>query len=140
MSIEVKVTGSSKSMTAWFQESVNEIMGDVNDIVADAIEEGENITKHHIETRGTAKSGKRGRIESGKMRDAVNSQMVKSGTRDAEGKFGWIDTYENYYGMQEEGFRYVHADPEFDVEGMYALTDAGEEVWQNVVDDVKRVK
>jgi len=137
MSIEVKVTGSSKSFEAWFQESVNEIMADVNDIVADAIEEGGNITKHNIETRGTAKSGKRGRIETGKMRDAVNSQMVKSGTRDAEGKFGWIDGYEDYYGYQEGGFEHVGG---VTVEGMYALTDAGEEVWQNVVDDVKRVK
>ena len=129
MSIEVKVTGSSKSLTAWFEESVNSAMGDVNDIVADAIEEGENITKHNIETRGTAKSGK--------MRDAVNSQMTKSGKRDAEGKFGWIDGYEDYYGYQEGGFDHVGG---VTVEGMYALTDAGEEVWQNVVADVKRVQ
>ena len=137
MSIEVKVTGSSKSLTAWFEESVNSVMGDVNNIVADAIEGGEAMTKLHIATRGTAKSGKKGRIKTQKMYDAVNSQMVKSGTRDAEGKFGWIDGYEDYYGYQEGGFEHVG---EVTVEGMYALTDAGEEVWQNVVDDVKRVK
>lgn len=137
MSIEVKVTGSSKSLTAWFEESVNEIMGDVNDIVADAIEGGEAMTKFHIATRGTAKSGKKGRIKTQKMYDAVNSQMTKSGARDAEGKFGWIDGYEDYYGYQEGGFEHVGG---VTVEGMYALTDAGEEVWQNVVDDVKRVK
>lgn len=140
MKIETTVKGSSKSLTAWFDESVNSIMGDVTDIVADAVEEGENITKHNIETRGTAKSGKRGRIKSKVMRDAVKSEMTKTSKNDAEGKFGWIDQYEDYFGYQEGGFEYVHADPTFDVEGMYALTDAGEEVWQNVVDDVKRVQ
>lgn len=137
MSIEVKISGSSKSLTAWFEESVNSAMGDVNDIVADAIEKGEAITKFHIATRGTAKSGKKGRIETQKMYDAVKSEMVKETKTEAEGKFGWIDSYEDYYGYQEGGFEHVGG---VTVEGMYALTDAGEEVWQNVVDDVKRVQ
>lgn len=137
MSIEVKVTGSSKSLEAWFQESFEEVLGDVGDIVEQAIEEGKNITKHNIETRGTAKSGKRGRVRTGEMRDNVKSEMTKKTAKEAEGKFGWIDQYEDYYGFQEAGFDHIGG---VTVEGMYALTDAADEVWANVVDDVKRVK
>lgn len=137
MSFEVKVTGSSKSLEAWFKESVEDVFGDVGTIVADAVEEGKNITKHNIETRGTAKSGKRGRVRTGEMRDNVKSEMTKKSDKEAEGKFGWIDQYEEYYGLQEEGFNHIGG---VTVEGMYALTDAADEVWANIVDDVKRVK
>jgi hypothetical protein len=137
MSIEVKVSGSSKSLTAWFEESVNSVMGDVNDIVADAIEDGALTTQINIATRGTPKSGKQGRVRTGDMLDAVKSEMIKSTPREAEGKFGWIDEYEDYFGYQEGGFDHVGG---VTVEGMYALEDAGEEAWNNVVEEIGNLK
>lgn len=137
MKIETKVTGSSKSLTAWFEEAMDNILDNVEEIVSRGVEEGEAITKLHISTRGTAKSGKKGRIETQKMYDAVKSEMTVSDKREAEGKFGWIDEYDDYFGYQEGGFDHVGG---VTVEGMYALTDASEEVWENVKDRIKAVK
>lgn len=137
MEITTSVKGNSKSLTAWFDEEVGGVFDDVTEIVERAVQEGEAITKLNIATRGTLKSGKKGRIETQNMYDSVKSDMTKRGKKEAEGKFGWIDNYQKYFGYQEAGFNHVGG---VTVEGMYALGDADREVWDNIQDRVKGVR
>lgn len=65
-----------------------------------------------------------GRVASGKMQDAVDSDVQVSG-KSVTGSFGWIAESEPYFLMQEEKFK--HAISGRTIEGMHALRDAGEQ-------------
>lgn len=105
---------------AWFEAKVRQLTSESFNALEDAMEAGENITKHNIETRGTIKSGKRGRVETGEMRDSVQSDTVKQGPDVMIGRFGWLEKKPFYAEFQEDGTKYI--------EPMYALSDAAEEV------------
>lgn len=115
----------------WFERKVEELNREARNALKDAAQSGEQITKNHIETRGTEKSGKRGRVETGKMRDSVESRVTKDTRREAEAAFGWLDEQQAYFLFQELGTRSISP--------MYALTDAGEEVWTHLQRDIDRI-
>ena len=112
----------------WFNALVDEIHDKARKAVQDAVEEGANITKHNIENSGTLKSGKRGRIETGAMRDAVSSGIIADNDEAVIGRFGWASG-PGYAKFQEQGFQHVSG---VSVEGMFALSDAAVEVAQNL--------
>lgn len=100
--------------------------------VKEAAEKGRDLTKQHIETRGTAKSGKRGRIETSAMLNSVSSGTVSSNIDDVVERFG----YENspyWTQFQEPGF--LHSSG-VTVEGTYALQDAADEVFKDLKRDI----
>ena len=53
-----------------------------------------------------------GRVESDDMRQSVTSEVTKDGNT-VTGKWGWIDNFEEYFALQDDGFR--------SVEGAHAL-------------------
>lgn len=124
----------ANDLASWFKSKMDEIADIIEETADEAAEKGENITKHHIETRGTAKSGKRGRVEKGEMRDKVTSKVSNVSATSATATFGWIGGVPDYAWYQELGF--VHRNG-VTVEGMYALTDAREEVVQDVKEDLR---
>lgn len=113
---------------AWFEAKVRKLTAESFQSLEDAMEAGENITKHHIETRGTEGTGKRGRVDTGEMRDRVTSDAVKQGSDVMIGRFGWIEKKPFYAEFQEDGTKYI--------EPMYALSDAAEEVLQDYLRDM----
>lgn len=115
----------------WFREKVESIQKEARSALAGAAQEGEQITKHHIETRGTAKSGKRGRVDTGTMRDSVDSAVTVDRKDLVRSEFGWLGQTPFYAKFQELG-------TDQGIEGMYALTDAFQEVTQNLEDELKR--
>lgn len=120
---------------AWFERKVESLSREARDAVKDAGKSGENLTKHNIETRGTARSGKRGRVETGRMRDSVTSSF--SGNKYVSvSRFGWLEEEPFYAIFQELGFEHRSG---VQVEGMYALSDAGEEVWMDLQRDIDRI-
>lgn len=125
---------ANPNVSAWFEGKLREISDIIHDTAQDAATQGENITKHHIETRGTAKSGKRGRVETGQMRDSVSGQYVPLDETAAEARWGWLQSTPGYAWFQELGFTHRGGTA---VEGMYALTDSREEVMQNVKEDLR---
>lgn len=125
---------ANPNMGDWFKSKMSDLSDIIKETADEAAEKGENITKHHIETRGTAKSGKRGRVETGDMRDKVTSKVSDVSAVSATAEFGWIGGSPDYAWYQELGF--VHRGG-VDVEGMYALTDAREEVVQDVKEDLR---
>lgn len=100
--------------------------------VQEAADKGRDLTKQHIETRGTAKSGKRGRIETSAMLNSVSSGTVSADINEVVTRFG----YENspyWTQFQEPGF--VHTSG-VTVEGTYALQDAADEVFKDLKRDI----
>lgn len=94
---------------------------EVREAVASAAEQGAELMQFYIASRGTAHSGKQGRVETWDMHDEV-AWRRRGGGGWAHADFGWIDNEENYYGLQEDGFYHVWARRH--VEGMFAFADA----------------
>lgn len=113
---------------AWFEAKVRELNKGTMQALENAMEAGENITKHNIETRGTEKSGKRGRIETGEMLNSVESEVERRSDSEAIGKFGWINKKPEWVKYQEPGTKYI--------EPMWALSDAAEEVLVDYLRDM----
>lgn len=126
---------NNPDVAKWFEGKLREMSDIIHETAQDAAEQGENITKHHIETRGTAKSGKRGRVETGDMRDSVTGRYKALDENNAEARWGWLSGTPGYAWFQELGFTHRGGTA---VEGMYSLTDSREEVMQNVREDLRR--
>lgn len=103
--------------------------------VQEAADKGRDLTKEHIETRGTAKSGKRGRIETSAMLNSVSSGTVSSDINEVVTRFGYQNS-PYWTEFQEPGF--VHTSG-VTVEGTYALQDAAEEVFKDLQRDIGNV-
>lgn len=135
MKVSVKYSGPGTTAETWFEAITKRMYEGVADAIEEGAQRGEKITKHNIETRGTMKSGKRGRVETGKMRDAVNSKTVSRSKKRVTSEFGWIDEYQDYFGLQEDGFNHVGG---VTVDGMYAISDAADEVFQDIESDIDK--
>lgn len=121
---------------AWVKSMVEKIESRNQQLFTEAMGEGKEIMRDNIETRGTAHSGKRGRIEESKMLGATTSEVTSPAKNRMSGRFGWLNTQEDYFLYQEGGFRHVRAGRM--VEGMYAMQDAADEVWMNLREDLER--
>lgn len=119
----------TQSLYQWVEDKLDHLTEAGKDAIREGAKEGEALTKEHIQTRGTAKSGKQGRIETGRMLNAVTSRVEKDTDTEIEAAFGWLDDRENYFALQEGGFTHVSG---VTVEGMFALSDAGEEVARKI--------
>lgn len=117
----------------WFQAKVDEINRRTFRTLENAMKEGEEITQTFIATRGTPGTGKQGRIDTGAMLNAVDSEAKLQGKDEAIGRFGWLDKKPFYAEYQEAGTKYIAP--------MYALSDAAEivkaELIKNLGNDVK---
>lgn len=116
------------ALLAWFNGKVDRMNDNLRDVVDDSIERGERITDHHIRTRGTAKSGKQGRIETEAMVNSVSSQMIRDNDKEVVGSFGYHDA-PFYTVFQELGTSRIEA--------MYALTDAAEEILADLPKEIR---
>lgn len=132
----MQTSGSFEDFVKKIQLDMETRTREAEDLVLAAAEKGEAVMKHFIETRGTAKSGKRGRIETGDMRDSVGSDVRKATAEEIEVAFGWLGETPEHAKFQETGFRHSGG---VQVTGMYALTDAFEEVVTDLEEDIGRI-
>lgn len=119
----------ARKLFEWVESKVDAVTEEAKDAVKAGAKEGEDLTKEYIRTRGTAKSGKQGRIDTGRMINAVSSQVEKDTDTEIEASFGWTRDREKYFALQEGGF--IHTSG-VTVEGMYALSDAADKVVRNI--------
>lgn len=118
---------------AWFEAKVDEINRRNYRTLQNAMKDGEQITQTFIATRGTAGTGKQGRIDTGKMLESVDSSTALQGPDEAIGRFGWLEKKPFYAEYQEAGTKYIAP--------MYALSDAAEIVRDDFLKDIgKNVK
>lgn len=113
----------------WFRDKVRRIEQGGQEVLQDSMRQGEEAMRNYIATRGTPKSGRAGRIDTGEMYGAVASSVSNTGVGSSTGKFGWIDHTEPYFGYQDVGFNHTSG---IRVEGMNALVDAGEFSWNKL--------
>lgn len=125
----------SGDLVRWYRSKMTRVEEGVDEAMDDAGQYGEDLMKHYIETRGTAKSGKPGRVDTGKMRDAVgHRKTTQGGSRQL--RIGWVTgTREDYFQFQETGFTHVSGVP---VEGMHALQDATDAALTQLMQDLRR--
>lgn len=119
----------SEASGAWFEAKVNEINRKNFRSLQNAMKDGEETTQTFIATRGTAGTGKQGRVDTGRMLDSVDSEAKLQGRDEAVGRFGWLDKKPFYAEFQEAGTQYI--------EPMYALSDAAEIVLDELVKDIR---
>lgn len=105
-------------LTEWLEARVSEITAEAKEVISEAGELIASQTRHYVETRGTAQSGKRGRIDTGAMRDSASSEVVKETEEEYEVRAGFLDA-PHYTVFQERGTKHIEA--------MYAVSDAFEE-------------
>lgn len=125
-------SNDGERVMAQINARIDEMTRRARRMVQEAADKGRDLTKEHIETRGTAKSGKRGRIETAAMLNSVSSGTVSSDINEVVTRFG----YENspyWTQFQEPGF--VHTSG-VTVEGTYALQDAADEVFKDLKRDI----
>jgi len=114
---------------SWFEAQVDEIRDTGKNAVQETTQEGAELVRRYISTRGTAKSGKQGRIETGAMLNSVDDQIVTESRDEIVGRFGMGDAPE-YAVFQEYGTSTIEA--------MYAITDAAEQMGDKFIAAVRR--
>lgn len=91
----------------------------MNRVLAEAVEDYKRFT----ESRGTEKSGKSGRVETGAMRDAVSFRVQQLANGSIQGELGFLDGGPTYFFLQTDtGFTH-YLSGEF-IEPTFALVDA----------------
>lgn len=115
---------------------LDNVNDDLNDLVRNAVQLGETTVKQYIATRGTAKSGKPWRIDTGRMYQSVRGKTLGMGPARKEGVFG-LGEGPDYSLFQEKGFKHNRSGAH--VEGMFAVVDAYDVVLQQVKADLSRV-
>lgn len=120
----------------WFRGKVTNIESGAAQALQDAMDDGAIMMADLISSRGTAKSGKAGRIETKKMHNDVDSLVTLADSGRVTGRMGWVRKRENYYALQEGGFEHS---PGVTVEAMYALHDAADWAMQQFEEDLKDV-
>lgn len=120
----------------WYRSKMTKVQTGTEKALKRAGEEGESLIKEYIATRGTAKSGKQGRIDTKKMYNAVGHRILGRG-ESLQVRFGWVSgTREDYFQYQETGFQHVGG---VTVEGMYAISDAAEKILGNLERELRGV-
>lgn len=118
------MNSGAEQMTAFVRDLPENALQEGQDILLDVAIEGQKQMETFISTRGTGWNGHTGRIETGQMLDAVDSQASIDGTK-AQSSFGWGingSKVEDYYRYQEEGF--VNTWSGKQVPPMHALLDS----------------
>lgn len=112
---------ASRNLTAEFKAVVDRVTDQLRDAAIDTLREGAEEAKQNVATRGTAKSGKAGRIETGKMINSIDYEVTGASHGLVEGRFGFRGE-PDYTRFQEGGFTHNFSGQW--IEGMYATTDA----------------
>lgn len=119
----------------WFEAKVNEINRRNYRALQNAMKDGEETTQTFIATRGTAGTGKQGRVDKGIMLDSVGSETKLVGSDEAIGRFGWLNETPFYAKFQEGGTK---VDGVERIPPMYALSDAAEIVVDELIQDLRQ--
>ncbi len=106
---------------AQYEAIFNRITSEIRSAVEDTLREGAEEARNNVATRGTAHSGKAGRIETGAMINSIDYEITSSSENLVEGRFGF-NGQPAYTVFQEGGF--IHNFSGRAVEGRYATTDA----------------
>ena len=100
-----------------------------------AAEGGKQTTRAFVATRGTVRSGKQGRVDTGKMLDRVGGKSERVSPDETRVEFGWYDGRKGPEWYQEFGFDHRYGSV---VEGMYAVSDARDLAEPAIMETLRR--
>lgn len=126
--------------TAYLRTQSHRIMDEGEEAAERAAEFGAAKMRQYIKSRGTAKSGHEGRIETEKMLEAVGAGEARRTQTGVAVNFGWGvdgDKPEDYYAYQERGFRHWISG-EF-IPPMHALLDASVQAREYFYAEIRKI-
>ena len=94
--------GDASRLANWGEEIRKQIFDEVGKLMDEVMTEAAAKMRDFISSRGLPNSAGAGRIQSGNMLNAVDSQVTIGG-QVIEGTFGWLEGGEVYFLAQEEG-------------------------------------
>lgn len=114
----------------WINAEINGSKQYVRGAAQQIADDGAELTRQLTASRPSAKSGKRGRIATGRMYDAIRSEVTEEGDT-IVAKYGMLDDQEDYFKYQTvTGFTHNRS-------GEYiAPTFALQDAYQNSVEQV----
>jgi len=123
--VGITVVESPRNINIYFsniaQKIEKQIMARAAEAMHVVIQAAVLNAKEFTATRGTAKSGKAGRVDTNAMLDAFKGEVTK-GANEVAGRFGFLDAKELYFKLQtSSGF--MHGDF---IEPTFALRDAAD--------------
>lgn len=129
-------SGSLKKMSGYYHRLPDEILdkleaGAGNDVA----QEGADLMRDYINNRGTAKTGKRGRVETGQMLRRVSSKVDRDGKGRLRIQWGWLSGRHKYFRYQEQGYMHMGVT---EVEPMHALLDSWIVMTDKIQDEIRR--
>ncbi len=111
-------------LVKWYRGIVNDMENVSVDESQRFADDGKAFMQQAIATRGTGYEGRAGRIDTGRMYNAVQARSGRQGAGKSRGQFGWLTDKAPYFRFQEGGF--VNSWTGRAVDGMYAMQDAYE--------------
>lgn len=123
--------------TAYLRSRSKKIQNDGERIAQDAAEFGARKMQEFIETRGTGYVGRgpratpEGRIDTGYMYDQVGVSAPRRTATGVAINFGWVKDVEDYFALQERGFK--------NVPPMHALLDASVQAREYFYQRIKEI-
>lgn len=140
---------STQPLTTWFETRVRKLTDDIEELAYDVAGKGQEFMWDAIETRGTGKTWKKvhykngearrgsspGRDWTGHMKESAETEVTRR-PDSIVASFGWIEIYEEYFGLQEGGFEHPNGD---DVPGMFIMADAEDFVMEYTTDQLGRI-
>lgn len=131
------VNGSLEGMSAYVSRLPNEILEDLEvNAAEDLAHEGADLMREYISTRGTERSGKEGREETGLMLRRVRSRVRQLSGKRIRLEWGWLSDRKAYFRYQENGFRHYRSGE--DVEPMHALLDSYLKMGDRFQDEMRK--
>lgn len=112
------------ALSDYLKTTIDSISDNAKQFAANAAEEGAKMAEDLTRSRPSARSGKSGRVDTGKMADSFKARIVESTPERIVAQFGVLEGVEKYFIYQTAtGFTF------FDgvwVEPTYAMRDATE--------------
>ena len=123
----VTMTRTFENLGTGLRKQFSELTTRLTHDMEKAIQVGAESVQHVVDTSGTTKSGKAGRIIKGDMRKEVDSKVTQASSTMVEGEYGWLEQTPFYATLQDAGFRHWISGEL--VEGMFALQQSSDVAW-----------
>lgn len=131
-----------------FQKKIKEsyVTQELRFAMEDTVEYTQEVMREAVETSGTDKEWSRpwrgrqysgrGRVETGKMRDSIDTEVSVERNSDVVGRVGWLTGTPEYAKYQELGFRHWITG-EF-ISGMMATRDGAEQGTEELLSQLNK--
>jgi len=123
----VTMTRTFENLGTGLRKQFSELTTRLTHDMEKAIQVGAESVQHVVDTSGTTKSGKAGRIIKGDMRKEVDSRITQASSTMVEGEYGWLEQSPFYWLYQEYGFKHWISGET--IKGMFALRQSSDIAW-----------